>query len=398
MHRNYPMNELKNDPRYHSALGVLQTILHREVPTGKVLSDIFGTLTPMVIFNVKEHFEAFPRRRIKIRRHTDDPSIISEARVRLEDNFHYAKLHSLILNGELPHISDISPIYGEYSETVQDILAQYQRFDLRRRCGIPAAAHISRVGGLVYTLGFDSPGTHKFCTAAFLHDCIEDLITYERKDTSDHYGLKGLELFIDDYIPSELQPNIRLLTNRYSLILNYLSYLLTLSDTPVNKKTLLREINSLCSWEWSLNESVKNLSSLLKSKELNEPALANAKWQCYRELYIKEMADHALALSDFRTFEIKAIDLCDNAHGSAALSLPDKIKNIIKLGIWANQGYRLHTNWTPTNNFIQELYEAALVYSEHLVIKDFLEPVSKLDFFVSALLKIEELESIFYVE
>ncbi|MBP9192812.1 MAG: hypothetical protein KBF96_09695 [Ignavibacteria bacterium] len=50
------------------------------------------------------------------------------------------------------------------------------------------------------------------------------------------------------------------------------------------------------------------------------------------------------------------------------------------------------------NNFIQDHLEDALVYSENLIIKDFLVPVSKQDYFVSGLYKIEKLRSIFYTD
>ncbi len=397
MLRNYPTIEIKEDPNYYSALKILNSIVNREIPPNNVLTDIYGNLTPLIISHLEKYFEDFPVECIKVRQHYECTSVISEARLLLEQNLNFARLHSKILNNQIPEIDEISPVYGEYSGTVQKILELYRKNKLKRRCGVPAAAHPSRVGGMVYTLRFDSDGSSKFCTAAFLHDCIEDLIKFKAR-ASDHYGLRGLESFINVYIPEELQPNIKLLTNHYSLILNYLKYLLTLTDTHVNTKNLLKEMDNLRLWEWSLSENVKKLSDLLTRRISETPALSDPKWESYKELYIKEMADNALTMSDFRTFEIKAIDLADNSHSNAALSMSEKLKNIQKLGIWASQGYRLQTGWKPTNNFIQEVFEDALVYSENIVIKDFLEPVSKQDFFASALYKIEELKSIFYIE
>jgi hypothetical protein len=398
MNRHSLIDQTAVDPRYSLASSTLEAILKHDVPSGSTLNALFGNLAPAIGSLLEKYLKGRPDQKLRVRRHHKDPSVITQARIRLENNLDYANLQSLILSDELPQLRDIEPIYGDYSQTVQNVLSIYRKFRLKRICGIPAAAHPSRVGGLVSTLGFDTAGSFKYSTIAFLHDCIEDLIPFEKQRTADHYGLRGLQQFIDDNVPTDLQSSVALLTNHYALILNYLNYLLKLSDTPATKSNLLRSIDSLRSWEWSLNGTVKHLSTLLSATEIDEPALPNAKWQCYKDLYIREMADNALVLSDFRTFEIKAIDLCDNAHGGAALSLSDKQKNIIKLGIWATQGYRLHTNWAPTNNFIQELFEDALVYSEQLVIKDFLEPASKLDFFASALLKIEELKSIFYVE
>ena len=403
MHNLYPIEEqikqeFKNNPKYIPAYGILRSILKREIPDNESLIEVFGNPAPAIKDHIEKYYQEFPIDKINIREHTDCPSKISDARIKLEQNREYANLHSIILKEDIPGIEDVYPIYGEYSETVISILKMYTRHSLKRKCGIPAAAHLSRIGGIVHTLGFDKPGSAKFCTVAFLHDSIEDLISYEEHLPADHHGLKGLEKFIDKHIPKELQSHVALLTNQYSLILNYLNYLLTLSDKKSNKKNLIKSIDGLRYWDWSLKSKVEKLSDLLNSGELDEPVLGSANWQCYKYLYIKEMADDALAESDFRTFEIKAIDLSDNAHSRGALSMKEKLKNIIKLGIWANQGYKLHTNWKPMNNFVQELLEDALIYSENLIIKDFLEPVSKQDYFVSALHKIEKLRSIFYTE
>ena len=73
-----------------------------------------------------------------------------------------------------------------------------------------------------------------------------------------------------------------------------------------------------------------------------------------------------------------------------------RIRNIIKLGIWASQGYNLQSDWLPLNDFVMEVYEEALVHAEHLVIKDLFEPQSQQDFLVSALIKFEKLSPIFY--
>ncbi len=73
-----------------------------------------------------------------------------------------------------------------------------------------------------------------------------------------------------------------------------------------------------------------------------------------------------------------------------------RIKNIIKIGIWAREGYGLKSTWLPLNNRVMEIQEDTLVHAEHFVIRDLLEPQSTQDFLMSALLKIKELESIFY--
>lgn len=397
MFHNYPLIGIKEDPNYDLALEVLSSVLYHEFPDEDVLKEIYGKLTPVIIYQIERYFENFPMENLNIRQHYEYTSVISKARLKLEENTEFARLHSKILNNQIPDIDEVYPIYGKYSEDVIKILQLYKKENIKRRCGIPAAAHSSRVGAIVFILNFDDVGHSEFCTSAFMHDSIEDLIKSQKKP-SDHYGIMGIENFINDYIPEKLQPNIRLLTNHYSMILNYLQYLLRMADKHLKVGNLLLELDSLSSQEWALqNQSIK-LHNLLKTMEPFDPSFDEFKWESYKALYIKELADNAKNMTDFRTFEIKSIDLTDNAHSSAALSMSEKLKNIQKLSIWASHGYELRTNWLPTNNFIQEVFEDALVYAENFVIKDFLEPVSKQDFFASALYKIQELKSVFYVK
>jgi hypothetical protein len=98
MQSNHPVNELKRDRRNHSALDLLETILHRDVPDRKDLNVLFGNLAPMIASHLEKHFEAFPMWKVKIRKHHSDPSVIIRARVTLEKNLHHAKLQSSILN------------------------------------------------------------------------------------------------------------------------------------------------------------------------------------------------------------------------------------------------------------------------------------------------------------
>ncbi|MBK8983585.1 MAG: hypothetical protein IPM38_15045 [Ignavibacteria bacterium] len=396
MSTDYPKTNIK-DKKYEIALEILNSILRREIPNLNLLTGLYGSLTSVIILQIENYFQNFPRKDINIRKHFEITSVISDARYSLEKNLNFANYHSKILTGQVPDIEDLEPVYGIYSENVKNILQLYKNTKLKRRCGIPSAVHPSRTGGIVYTLKFDDAGQSDYCTTAFLHDSIEDLIKTRSKQ-SDHYGIKGLDIFLDDYIPVNLHSNIRLLTNHYALILGYLKYLLTLVDKHLNISNLLFELEGMCSSNWNMQDKSIKLYDLLKKLEPENPSFDEVKWQSYKELYIKELAENAKNITDFRTFEIKSIDLTDNAHSSGALSMEEKLKNIQKLCIWASYGFSLQTNWQPTNNFIQEVFEIALECSKNLVVKDLLEPISKPDFFASALYKIEELRPVFYIE
>jgi hypothetical protein len=110
------------------------------------------------------------------------------------------------------------------------------------------------------------------------------------------------------------------------------------------------------------------------------------------------MAVYTHSRGDYRTFEIKAIDLSDNGHGRDALAMSSRIKNLIKHQIYANYGVRLKSTWHGINNRVAELQEDALVHAEHLIISDLLQKQSYMDFAVSTMLKLLTLKSIFFTD
>ena len=135
---------------------------------------------------------------------------------------------------------------------------------------------------------------------------------------------------------------------------------------------------------------------ILEGASLDDDVYAQAKWICYSELYIREMAIYTHSRGDYRTFEIKAIDLSDNGHGREALALDSRIKNLLKQQIYATYASQLKSTWHGINNRVAELQDDALVHAEHLIILDFLQQQSYLDFAMSTLLKIISLRPILF--
>jgi hypothetical protein len=99
---------------------------------------------------------------------------------------------------------------------------------------------------------------------------------------------------------------------------------------------------------------------------------------------------------DYRLFEIKGIDLSDNAHGKGSLSIDARIRNINKNILWAVIGERFNSTWKPFNDHLAEIREDALQSAQYIILNDLLQPHSSLDFMMSALLKIEKLKEVFY--
>ena len=99
---------------------------------------------------------------------------------------------------------------------------------------------------------------------------------------------------------------------------------------------------------------------------------------------------------DHRIFEIKGVDLSDNAHGKGSLSIDGRIRNINKNHMWAMKGSEIQSTWLPFNNRVDEVLEDALQAAEYLILSDLLQSDSSMDFMMSALQKIKKLEDVFF--
>jgi hypothetical protein len=120
------------------------------------------------------------------------------------------------------------------------------------------------------------------------------------------------------------------------------------------------------------------------------------KWECYKSLYLKGIAEDVIKNDDYRLYEIKGIDLSDNAHGKGSLSIDARIRNINKNMLWAAIGEKFESTWKPFNDHLAEIKEDTLQSAQFIILNDLLQPHSSLDFMMSALLKIEKLKEVFY--
>jgi hypothetical protein len=244
----------------------------------------------------------------------------------------------------------------------------------------------------------DTEGAFMYSAIAATHDTIEDLLLIASDPHGHHFGLERYPEFLEYIAPQEIHGSLILLTNHYDLILASIERQLRFSDQLMTRQSLMTELETLAGVGLpSIAPYATRMYNLLRERDIGQNTYETSKWLCYRELYIRLMAEQAREADDFRTFEIKGLDLSDNAHGRDALALTGREKNIIKMDIWARAGYSLHSAWAPLNDHIMEVEEDALVHAEHLIVKDFLEPVSSQDFVSSALLKIKELEFVFYL-
>lgn len=391
---------IENDPRYNDCRIFLDHLLKLEIPPNSLIKNLYGKEQVEGIKKLLDKlFATVLTKRMNIRKHLDDvPHEIALTRKKLNYNTTFQKIQTSLLLNIDPEIEDLEIIYGEYAEKVRNSFSIFHKMKVKRKCGITATAHHNRVGALVNALGFNNNSGFKYSAIGALHDVIEDLLLIHR-DEKGPFGLERIYDFMNTFIPSDLQEGVALLTNYYDLILSHIFYKLQKDEKVFSKDELLAELKNLSSNSNKyIKESAEKMHNFLEKYELGPAPFEYSKWLCYKSLFISDMAKYTLQVNDYRTFQIKAIDLSDNAHGSKALSTNGRIRNICKLSFWATEGFKLQTNWQPLNSFVMELFDDALYYAEAIIISDLLEETSSLDFLTSAVSKIKKLEGIFYTD
>ncbi|MCX6170199.1 MAG: hypothetical protein NTX65_12710 [Ignavibacteriales bacterium] len=391
---------LQNDPDYPVATEILQSILLQQIPDREILAKLYGGHKAQVISDdLKLFYELNPYLKKVLRKHISSSSTeISRMREVIETNEYLLSIQSMILFNKLPDVSLLAKIYGQYSDIIQKVFKLYLELGIKRKCGITSACHLNRVGAVVFALKLDESNYRNYVTIAAMHDVIEDLFFLARDKNDDLFSLERYDEFVELFIPLELTESIKLLTNHFDLIIYHVVGQLQKQDKSIIKENLLIELEKLSNIKCSeINKCSSQIYHLLKAEELCKDIIETAKWLCYKNLYIVEMARLSHEKNNYRPFEIKAVDLSDNGHGRDALPMYSRIKNLIKQSIWAREGFALKSTWLPLNNRVMEIQEDALVHAEHMIIRDLLEPQSAQDFLVSSLLKIKELQTIFYL-
>jgi hypothetical protein len=396
----FDYKRLKCEKNFSKVKDILKCFLEDICPPVDLLAKIYGKEKSEIL---KENIAKFlstnisqkqiPREHIK-----NAPNEIFNARSEVEKSDKYQRIHSLLLQNKLPLISDLAFFYGEYSKYVHKIFKIYLDSKLRRKCELSATTHLNRVGSIVFQMGMNADEHFKYSSIAVMHDSIEDLLDVAKFKNGDAIGIIRYDDFIHKYIPEDLKKGIQALTNHYDLIIRRVVSDIQGEDKALSisnvKKYLERLYNKVDS---NLKKYVTETLGITDNDDIEEDDLvASLKWVCYKNLYIYNIANISKLSRNLRIFEIKGIDLLDNSHGKDVLSIDSKIKNIIKNTLWGIEGFRIHSDWTPLNNHIIEVFEDALYAAETIILKDLLEPQSNMDFIISALIKFRKLEMIFY--
>lgn len=397
---NNELNRLSKEPNYKIAYEVFSSVISKVCPDIVLLEKLYGEKKARIIWeNIKHYFEAEKKKKYSVRGHNfGAPREIVNARTEIENNQYFQRIQSSILNNEMPLRSDLEFFYGEYTEQAQNIIKIYKKLNLKRKCELNAATHLNRVGAVVYQLKMNDSGTHKYSAIAMMHDAVEDLLDYKELSGGGKIHINYYNYFLDEVIPKELQKPVRKLTNHYNFFINFIIEKLQADDKSISIKNVLLILEKMQKVKLGeLNEYIEKMYNLLSNMKLEGNLIETAKWECYKNLYINGIAEASIAMNDYRLFEIKGVDLSDNAHGKGALSSDAKIRNIRKNILWGKIGYRLHSSWKPLNDKIEEIMEDALQSAESLILSDLLQKQSSQDFVMSALFKIKKLEKVFYI-
>jgi hypothetical protein len=396
---NTDLLNIKLNKNYKIAYTILFEILENRCPGIDMLETLYGSQkAPMISDMLNTYFSDRKAGKLKPRQNNyNGPRDIILARKKLEQNVNYQRVHEALLLNKYPDINELRVFYGDYTHYVMEIFSMYIEFNLKRKCEISAVTHLNRVGSMTYQMKMNDDGNYKYSAIAVMHDTIEDLLHLENSPETGTIDGEKYDSIVNTYIPSELQTPVKILTNHYNSILNYIIENLENEDKAFTLRNVLSELEKIIRSglpEFSIY--AEKMYDLFSGITLEEIRFDNLKWECYKSLYLNGIAEDVRKNDDYRLFEIKGIDLSDNAHGKGSLSIDARIRNINKNMLWVLIGESFNSTWKPFKDHLTEIREDALQSAQYIILNDLLQPHSSLDFMMSALLKIEKLKDVFY--
>jgi hypothetical protein len=412
-----------NSPRYSAARQVLDDILNKRKPNFELLCFLYDENIAKDVMNAILNFYDDPDFRIGVlRQHdVDAPTILSDMRKLVDEDKDFRAMDLYfalqvsrtetvdVLTKEITSkIGDnIHNKFGPYSPYIIRAAALAMHHQLRRKCGISAICHWVGVAGLMYFLQktdnipkYSDPyyGT----TVAFLHDFNEDLPRLVLHNDGTSYGLYRTEEFGNYYLPPNelLRKDLSILTNLNSDLPKYAyDYFKNQGKTfTVDRfKDFLSDYLKIDTNPKSLMYKVHNHILELMSKKdygnLQGKDLLNAiSWDSY-ESYVSRIWKKSKS-----AVIIKCCDQSYNFTGKDPLSDQDLMKILLKMWLWASELYGSAINLSYINNFIRELLEDALCYSEYYILKDLMRMEAILPFYASAFQKIKKLSPVLYTD
>lgn len=424
----YPVDmvALQSSPRYGAAKSILEDILNRRPPDSQTLSFLYGN---SIASNVKDAIRNFyvnsERNPGPLRKHDyNAPTILSDMRGLVDNDKDFGAMDAYfgpqirrtenvdtLIKDIDSHIGEnIKNKFGEYAPLVTRAAALAMHHQLKRKCNISAICHwVGTAGSMHYLQSTGNVPISKNITfgttVAFLHDFKEDLPRVVLHKDGTPYGLYRSEEFVHDYLSGDedLVKNINILTNMYGEIPKYSYFTLKKQGITFTQdrfeKFLGEYISNTDHDDTSMRAIHENIQQLLSTKDytglIGREFLNAIAWDSYA-YYVNKIWNKSINLRNDTPINVKFTDQNYNFIGKDTLSDEDLMKNLLKLWMWSSEVYSSAINLPHTNNFVRELLEDALCYSEYYVVKDLAKQEAVLPFYASAFQKIKKLSPIFY--
>ncbi len=366
----YTFKNITDHPKYIYGVNLLHQILARETPSRATIRNLYSSDVEKPIAEQVEYYykkKGFEPRQPRIHLSKPKTSIL-DARERLGTDPNYNRIRSSIEKRSPPDMADLEKIFGGYASYAAKLLEAYIHEDyrdkLKRRCGVLNAAHVFRVAGVAYKQGLGEDSV----IAALAHDSEEDLLGIVNNKKGKPYGLAGILDFEKDFLPEQVTPQVRILTNYYDLISK------DLKRTFHKTKKVFPSYNQVKKRLESLEKKnippvqgkIRNLENLLlENVDVidREDVIRSLKTLAYMDLYASELLTTSVDLDKQELIVVKAGDLLDNAHGMDMLPIENRVKNIRKQANFALKALCLDLD-VKTHDAVLELYESSLRMAE----------------------------------
>jgi hypothetical protein len=422
------MKDLKNSRRYPAARQLLDDILHKRQPNFGLLTSLYGEAVARGMAKSIATFYSNPNFVPgKLREHdTNAPTLLSDSRQYVDNDFDFIQMETYLA----PQINRIESIdslideirseiginihnkFGPYTDYVIKETALAIHHQLKRKCKISTVCHWMGTAGLMHFLQVNKhipehPIPYFRVMVTFSHDFKEDLPRKVLHKDGSPYGLYRTEEFGHDHLPPEkdLIRDDNILTNLYTEVPKYAYELIKSQGSAFTQDKFRKFLTDYMNTEKDIHSPMYkihgNLSKFMSTKNYGlmsgKELLDAISWDTY-EFYVNRIWSKSIKFRDDTPIIAKFCDQSYNFMGKEVLSDPDLTRNLQKLWLWASEVYSSAINLPHTNDFVRELLEDALCYSEHYIIKDFMKSEANILFNNSKFMKILDLSPIFYID
>ncbi|HPN38014.1 MAG TPA: hypothetical protein PL041_06390 [Melioribacteraceae bacterium] len=289
-----------------------------------------------------------------------------------------------IIQNQIPSDSVLKYFYNSDYQLVGKHFNYFYQLNLKRKCGLPYAAHLYRVSATIHSLFADSDKRYYYSTLAAIHDSFEDIPLKIAKDTKKFDIIKLVD-FLKENIPYNYIDDIIILTNMYDLLIGYTESILLSSEKAFSPNNIVPLLEDFYTKTDMFKNEIINLISVLASIEFDTDFVRSLRWNTYINYYLPAIVNKCIKNNNFSLIELKIIDLLDNAWGMKSLDITGKLRQILKRQEFINLIKSSGVNFWAVNNHLNELQNITLEDARELIIDYLSSKRLKLDYLETAL-------------